>query len=223
MQGVIVSWSGGKDSALALYKLLNSEGYRVEGLLSTTSSESERLPVHEVRRELIKKQAESLNLPLFEVQLPANADNETYEHTLSQQFAEFKKQDIEMIAFADLFLQEIREYRENLLERCGMKGVFPLWGMDTSDAAADIIELGIKTVITTVDTEKLSPQMLGRSYSAGFLKELPDDIDPCGENGEFHTFVYDGPLFNEQIKVMAESVFETMNGRFAHIELRYRS
>ncbi|MEC5425732.1 diphthine--ammonia ligase [Virgibacillus sp. C22-A2] len=219
MKNVIVSWSGGKDSAFAVYNLINECDYQIMGLLSTTSEASGRLPMHEVKREFIQAQAASLGIPLYEVKLPARAGNTTYEEKHSRQFDRFKNEGIHMIAYADLFLEDIRSYRDKLLSKSEMRGLYPLWGKDTKDVARDFIDQGFKAIITAVDTDKLPAEMAGRYFDEAFLRDLPNDVDPCGEYGEFHTFVFDGPVFNFSINVKPEKLFETMEGRFSHVEL----
>ncbi|WP_158234671.1 diphthine--ammonia ligase [Lentibacillus sediminis] len=219
VENIIVSWSGGKDSALAVYELLQNDSFEVKGLLSTTSDASGRLPMHEVKRELIQAQADSMGIPLYEVKLPANVDNDTYERTLHQQFDVFKNQGIHSIAYADLFLEDIKNYRDQLLASTGMQGIYPLWKRDIAAVAKEFIEKGFKAVVTTVDSERLNPSCLGKVFDHQFIECLPADVDPCGENGEFHTLVFDGPIFQKQVDVKPGEVFETMSGRFLHVEL----
>lgn len=202
-----------------MHELLHKDNFEVKGLLSTTSEASGRLPMHEVKRELIQAQADSMGIPLYEVKLPANADNDTYERTLHQQFDEFMKQGIHSIAYADLFLEDIKNYRDQLLAGAGMQGFYPLWKRDTAAVAREFIEKGFKAVVTTADSKRLNPSCLGKVFDHRFIESLPADVDPCGENGEFHTFVFDGPIFQEQVDVKPGEVFETMSGRFLHVEL----
>ncbi|WP_159462230.1 diphthine--ammonia ligase [Halobacillus sp. Marseille-P3879] len=220
MKEVIVSWSGGKDSAYALSQLLESKDYKVKGLLSTTSEDTGRLPVHEVNRDLLRAQAESLDLALFEVQLPAEADNITYEQALSGQFNKFKSVGIDTIAYADLYLEDIKHFRDSLLQRLGMNAIYPLWKKDTMAAAVGFLEAGFQAVVTTIDSQKLPDKLTGEIFSKDFVQSLPGNVDPCGENGEFHTFVFDGPIFNHKIEFETGNHFKTMNGRFIHCELK---
>ncbi|WP_197046569.1 Dph6-related ATP pyrophosphatase [Oceanobacillus salinisoli] len=219
MKDIIVSWSGGKDSAYAIYNLKKNNRYYIRGLLSTTSIESHRLPIHEVRRELLQEQAASLGIPLYELRLPQKVGNREYEQIVGQQFDEFKKQGIYTIAYADLFLEDIKAFRNQHLKRSGMEGIYPLWKKDTWKVARDFISKGFYAIVTTVDTEKLSAEMAGMMYDESFIRSLPDYVDPCGENGEFHTYVMDGPIFNDPIFVKSGERFKTMEGRFAHAEL----
>jgi uncharacterized protein (TIGR00290 family) len=216
---IIVSWSGGKDSALTLHELLHDKSYCVKGLFSTTSTASGRLPIHEVKKEFIHQQAKEAGVPLYEVNIPPGASNELYEKMMIQEFESFKKQGIDTIAYADLLLEDIRAYRDDLLERTGMKGLYPLWKKDTRKAANDFVAKGFRAVVTTVDTEKLPAEMAGRPFDANFIDSLPKEVDPSGENGEFHTFVFDGPIFKNTIPVKKGKRFDTFSGRFVHAEL----
>ncbi|KGP73073.1 hypothetical protein [Pontibacillus yanchengensis] len=220
MENVIVSWSGGKDSAFVLYKLMRNQEYNIKGLLSTTSEDTERLPMHEVSTTLIHAQASSIELPLFEVALPSNASNAIYERTLQQQFDFFKNNGTYTIIYADLFLEDIKVFREQLLSQAGMNGEYPLWGRNTSEVAKEFISLGFKAIVTTIDTEKLPSEMVGKPYNQSFLENLPEGVDPCGENGEFHTFVFNGPVFQHPIPFTLGGTFETVSGRFLHIEIK---
>ncbi|GAB3061314.1 Dph6-related ATP pyrophosphatase [Virgibacillus ainsalahensis] len=219
---VIVSWSGGKDSAFAAYELLKNNTFQVKGLLSTTSEESGRLPMHEVKTTFIYEQANALGLPLYEVKLPANASNDVYEQALGEQMEYFKSMDIQNIAHADLFLEDIKAYRDQQLAKVGMQAVYPLWRKDTLKVAEDFISEGFQAVVTTVDTSKLPGEMAGHPFDETFIRTLPKGTDPCGENGEFHTFVFDGPIYNHPVAVKTGSRFETLGGRFAHVELSKR-
>ncbi|CDQ20525.1 MJ0570-related uncharacterized domain-containing protein [Halobacillus karajensis] len=216
---VMVSWSGGKDSALALYKMMQDEHYNVEGIFSTISAQSTRLPVHEVKQDLLKKQAEAMGLPLKIITLPPHASNERYEQEMDDLFHYFKARGINHIVYADLFLEDIKAYRDQLVEKFGMKGLYPLWGMNSKNVAEHLIEQGFRAVITTVDTEKMDNKIPGVQYDPEFLSSLSSAIDPCGEYGEFHSFVYDGPMFKDPVKIVKGPRFHTFDGRFAHIEM----
>ncbi|MYL50637.1 ATP-binding protein [Halobacillus litoralis] len=216
---VIVSWSGGKDSALALQKVIDDEKYEVEGLFSTVSEQSLRLPVHEVRENLLIRQADVLGLPLEIVTVPENASNQVYEKVMKRMFQGFKDRKIHKVVYADLFLEDIRAFRDELLKKNEMAGIYPLWGLGSHKVAAEVIEKRYQAVITTVDTQKLDKRVPGTLYDQEFLHSLSPDLDPCGENGEFHTFVHDGPLFHSPLKVQKGERFETLSGRFSHVEL----
>jgi uncharacterized protein (TIGR00290 family) len=191
----LLSWSGGKDSCLALWEMRRAEAWRVEALLTTVTRDYDRISMHGVRRTLLQRQAESLGLPLQQVQISKGADNAEYEAEMGRAFAHYRDLGIDHIAFGDLFLEEIRAYRQKLLDTHGMTGLYPLWGRDTSQLIREFIDLGFRTVVVCVDPAKLDPRFAGRVIDAQFLEELPAGVDPCGENGEFHTFVFDGPLF----------------------------
>lgn len=219
MKDIIVSWSGGKDSALALHRLLDDRNYRVRGLFSTISSASGRLPVHEVKKRFIRRQAKEAGLPLTEVVIPEGAGNEQYEEIMGREFSSLKKQGINTIAYADLLLEDIKSYRDELLSRYGMNGLYPLWKIDTLEAAHDFINIGFLAMVTTIDTKKLPAEMAGKPFDKKFIDSLPKDVDPSGENGEFHTFVHDGPIFNRSISVKGGDIFHTFSDQFAHVEL----
>ncbi|GEN53613.1 ATP-binding protein [Halobacillus faecis] len=216
---VIVSWSGGKDSALALQKVIDDENYEVAGLFSTISEQSLHLPVHEVSKNLLMKQAAALDQPLKIVMVPENASNQIYNNVMKEVFEGFRERKISKVVYADLFLEDIRSFRDELLKKNGMAGVYPLWGMGSQKVAAEVIGNGFQAVVTTVDTLKLDQRLPGVLYDREFLHSLPSDIDPCGENGEFHTFVCDGPLFHTPLRLQHGKRFESHDGRFSHVEL----
>ncbi|WP_052158679.1 diphthine--ammonia ligase [Halobacillus sp. BBL2006] len=219
MKPVIVSWSGGKDSALALKKVMEDKQVDVKGLFSTISEQSSRLPIHEVGGKWIQQQAESIGLPLFLIEMQDLATNEQYEGKLRDQFEQWKQDGIYTIVYADLFLEDIKKYRDQMLSRYQMEGYYPLWETDTEKAANNFISKGFQAIVTTVDTEKVPEKLVGHHYNQEFLKQLPAYVDPCGENGEFHTYVYNGPNFKRSIPVKGSHSFYTMDGRFAHIDL----
>lgn len=197
---VVVSWSGGKDSCLALHEVLLGR-YRVEALLTTITEGYERISMHGVRRELLRGQAASLGLPVREVAIPPDASNETYEARMVEALREFRARGVERVVFGDLFLEDIRRYREDLLGRAGMSALFPVWGRDTRRFAEDFIRLGYEAVVVCVDPGRLDASFAGRTFDESFLKDLPSGVDPCGERGEFHTFVFGGPTFEETVEV----------------------
>jgi uncharacterized protein (TIGR00290 family) len=193
---VILSWSGGKDSAIALYALLKSNRYEVVSLLTTVSKQYERISHHGVRVELLEQQAAALGIHLHKLYLPqSNCSLKDYETLMKKTMLEYRDKDVLTVAFGDVFLRDLREYRECNLAKVGMKVVFPNWQQDTTELFYKFITLGFRAYLTCVDSEKLGEVFAGRQVDADFIRDLPDGVDPCGENGEFHSFVYDGPIF----------------------------
>lgn len=205
---VVFNWSGGKDSALALHYILLDGKYEVTYLLTTVNDAFNRVAMHGVREELLIKQASSLNLPLIQVRLPEMPNMDTYEDVMSNQLTILKAEGINYSIFGDIFLEDLRIYRENQFAKLGMKTLFPLWKRDTLGLVKEFIALGYKTIV--VCTKDGLQSFCGRVIDQSFLNDLPENIDPCGENGEFHTFVFDGPIFNEPIKfLLGEKIFKT--------------
>ena len=196
---VVVAWSGGKDSALALYEVLNSGSYEVLELLTTVAKNQDRISIHGVRRILLEQQVQALRLPLEELFIINGASNAEYEAKLLKALKRHRDNGVSSVVFGDLFLEDIKKYRETILVKAGLKGVFPLWKKDTKQLARKFIKLGFKAVITSVDSKVLGKDFAGREYNEKFLSDLPVNVDPCGENGEFHTFVYNGPIFREKV------------------------
>jgi uncharacterized protein (TIGR00290 family) len=199
MEKVLVSWSGGKDSAMALHEILKSGKYQVSALLTTITAEYDRISTHGVRRILLERQASALGFPLEKVFIPRNAANEVYEANMGKMLEKCREAGVSSVVFGDLFLEDIRQYREKQLAALNMECIFPLWKRDTRDLALSFIELGFRAVTTCVDSQKLDRQFVGREIDGQFLSELPPTVDPCGENGEYHSFVYDGPIFKERV------------------------
>lgn len=195
---ILLSWSGGKDSTLALYELMKLDKYDIT-LLSTITDKYERISMHGVREALIEKQAESLGCYLEKVFISPGCTNEEYGKKMEDAMSKYKKLGVTKVAFGDLFLQDIREYREKNLQKAGMEAIFPVWGNNTGILANAFIELNFKAILTCVDTKALDGAFAGRLYDKRLLADLPENIDPCGENGEFHSFVFDGPIFKEKI------------------------
>jgi uncharacterized protein (TIGR00290 family) len=198
---IIFSWSGGKDSALGLYKILQSPRYEVSALLVTITEDYQRISMHGVRRTLLTEQADALGLPLVEVPIPRNASNEVYENNMQRILSELQNDGVSAVAFGDIFLEDLRQYREKNLAQIGLKGIFPLWRGGTRSLALELIELGFKAITTCVDTSVLGKEFVGRLFDKAFLHQLPAGIDCCGENGEFHSFVFEGPIFQKRIKI----------------------
>ena len=194
-----LSWSGGKDSALTLLELRREFGCDPCALITTVTETYNRISMHGVRRELLALQAQSLGLPLAEVLIPPSCSNEDYERRLRSALASKRLRSVAEVAFGDLFLEDVRAYREERLAAAGKRGLFPLWGRDTSELARHFIAVGFEAVIVCVDPRALDSAFVGRKYDERLLTELPTDVDPCGENGEFHTFVYSGPIFGRPI------------------------
>ncbi len=205
---IVMCWSGGKDSAMALWKLQQDPQYEVKALMTTITEGYERISMHGVRRTLLQQQAESIGLPLDEVLIPIKATNEQYEAAMEKQLRKYLKQGIKTFAFGDLFLEDIRAYREKQCARLDLTSYFPIWQWDTADLARTFIEEGFKTYLVCVDPKQLDPRFCGRLYDGGLLAEFPAKVDPCGEYGEFHTFVFEGPLFQQPIAVERGEVVE---------------
>ncbi len=196
---VIFSWSGGKDSALALYELHKNKNYEIVALLTTITQDYDRISMHGVRTILLEMQAESLGIPLEKVFITKDATNEQYECKMSEVMTKYPAAGISSVVFGDIFLEDLRKYRENNLSKIGMKGIFPIWKMNTSVLAHEFIESGFKAVITCIDSNHLNKTFIGSAFDKQFLSKLPPAVDLCGENGEFHSFVYDGPIFRQGI------------------------
>jgi uncharacterized protein (TIGR00290 family) len=196
----LFSWSGGKDSAMALYEIRKRAEYQVAALLTVVTRDYGRTSMHGVRRILLEQQAQSLGLAIEEVPISGNSSNEEYEHKMREVLERYQAAGVCAVVFGDVFLEDLRQYREDNLLKIGMKGVFPLWKIDTTELAQTFIGCGFKAVITCVDSNVLDKTFVGRSFDERFLSELPCGVDPCGENGEFHSFVYDGPIFRDRVE-----------------------
>ena len=214
---VVMGWSGGKDSALALYEVLKS-GMDVQTLLTTVTQEYDRVSIHGVRRVLLEQQAESLGFPVDEMMLAKGAADEDYEQEFLAITRSYRNRGVLGVVFGDIFLEDVKLFRDDLLARIGMHGIYPLWKRDTRELANHFIDLGFKAVVTVVDSQALGKEFSGREYDKKFLEDLPASVDPCGENGEFHSFVYNGPTFTKQIAFMrGEAVFR--ENRFWYMDL----
>ena len=199
MEKVLLCWSGGKDSAMALYETQKDHQYEIVSLLTTITEGYERVSLHGVRRTLIEQQAQSLGLPLKEVFIPSNCSNQEYESKMRATLTRFKQVGVTLVAFGDVFLEEVRKYREDNLSRLDLTGLFPLWGRDSTELTGSFISLGFQAITTCVDAKALDQRFVGRILDSDFLADLPANVDPAGENGEFHSFVFDGPIFREGI------------------------
>ena len=196
---LVLSWSGGKDSALVLWTLRREQNVEPRALLTTVTDEYARISMHGVRRELLQAQARAAGLPVLEVEIPPACSNDIYEQRMAQALASREIDGAEEIAFGDLFLEDIRAYREERLSQVGKRAVFPVWGRNTAALARTFIDAGFQAMLVCVDPRQLDPSFAGRSFDDELLRDLPEGVDPCGENGEFHTFVHAGPIFEEPI------------------------
>jgi uncharacterized protein (TIGR00290 family) len=205
---VLFCWSGGKDSAMALKVLRQQRDLRVAALLTTVTEGYERISMHGVRRTLLQRQAEAIGLPLYEVRIPPQCVNSVYEARMREALLSQKENGVHCVAFGDIFLQDLREYRERNLAQVDMKAIFPIWKRDTRELAQEFCAMGFRAIAVCIDSKKLSREFVGRELDESFFRDLPADVDACGENGEFHTFVYDGPIFSSAIAVERGEVVE---------------
>jgi uncharacterized protein (TIGR00290 family) len=193
-------WSGGKDSAMALHALQSTPSHRVTALLTTVTEEYDRISMHGVRRVLLERQAASIGLPLHAVLIPPHCVNATYETRMKQALAQHLALGVQRVAFGDIFLEDLRVYRERNLARMGMEALFPIWKRDTHELARDFLRLRFQAMAVCVDPRVLDSSFAGRVLDESFFADLPPGVDPCGENGEFHTFVFDGPVFRTPVR-----------------------
>ncbi len=214
---VWLSWSSGKDSAWSLEVLRRSGEFEVVALLTTVNQEFERVAMHAVREGLLREQAASAGVPLIAVPIPYPCPNDTYERAMAQAMARAKAEGVTHVAFGDLFLEDIRKYREEKLAGCQMTPIFPVWGLDTKQLAREMIASGVRAILTCVNPKQLDAKFAGREFDERLLAELPPEIDPCGENGEFHSFVYAGPMFRAPVPIELGSVVERDGFVFADV------
>lgn len=196
---ILFCWSGGKDSAMALYELRKSHTYEIISLLTTVTADYDRISMHGVQRVLLEEQAESLGIPLDKVYITKTSSNKEYENKMRDRLIYYKCLDVFSVVFGDIFLEDLRKYREDNLSRIGLKGIFPIWKRSTTELANSFIDSGFKAIVTCVDSKAIDKSFVGRVFDKQFLSELPRNVDPCGEKGEFHSFVYDGPIFKKRI------------------------
>ena len=196
----LFNWSSGKDSALALYKIQQGDEFEISCLLTSVNQQFQRVSMHGVRVELLEQQAKSIGLPLEIMQIPEMPTMEAYEEVMNKTLANLKSQGVKYSIFGDIFLDDLRKYREDKLVNIGFEGVFPLWKIPTQDLIQEFISLGFKTIVVCVNERFLDKSFVGRVIDQDFINDLPDNVDVCGENGEFHTFTFDGPIFSEPIK-----------------------
>lgn len=196
---VLLFWSGGKESALALYELQNNQAFEVAGLVTTFDREKSRVPFHGIPDVMVVEQAKMLKLPLQRIFLPSEATNEEYVQQVSSILSMFAKRGIKTVAFGDILLKDVRDFKEKMLADIGMKAIFPLWGRPTHEVTKKFLETGHKALVTAVMTSKLSEEFLACEFNEKFIERLPAEVDPAGENGEFHTFVIFGPSFKMRV------------------------
>ena len=216
---LVFSWSGGKDSAMALHSLLRNPDFEVVALLTTVTETYDRISMHGVRRELLHRQAESIGLPVEEVTIPPQCPNSVYEERMGETILRYRGRGIRHLGFGDIFLEDLRAYRENKLMPADMTAVFPIWKVDTRELARRFIREKFRAITVCIDPRKLDPSFAGRELEASFFRDLPQDVDPCGENGEFHTFVFDGPIFRQPITVEMGAVVERESFVFCDLTL----
>jgi uncharacterized protein (TIGR00290 family) len=214
---VWLSWSSGKDSAWALHVLRERDDLEVVGLLTTVNQVASRVAMHAVREQLLDLQAETVGLPLLKVRIPSPCSNAEYEQAMAGAMQRAKEQGIDGVAFGDLFLDDVRRYREEKLSGTGVEPLFPLWGEDTGVLARTMVRSGVRAYVTCVNPEMLDRSWAGRSFDDRLLDELPETVDPCGERGEFHTFVYEGPMFAVPLSVKPGRIVERDGFVFADV------
>ena len=217
MKRVALCWSSGKDSAWSLHVLRQNPEIEVVALITTINQEFQRVAMHAVRRELVELQAQAAGLPLWPVLIPWPCSNEQYEARMLEACARAIGEGITAMAFGDLFLADIRAYRERQLASTGLEPLFPVWQIPTRELAENMIGSGLKAKITCVDPKALPREFAGREFDRDFLRDLPPGVDPCGENGEFHSFVYDGPMFSKALAVSVGEIVERDGFVFADL------
>ncbi len=224
MDEVVLAWSGGKDCSFALAEL-RAAGVNAVELLTTINVEHDRSTMHGVRRSLHERQAAALGRPIRFVELPPEPDNETYEAAMARELDRYRRRGIGRVVFADVFLEDVRRYREDQLEGTELEGWWPLWNRDTAALAEAFVDRGFEAVVVAADAELLDASAVGRRFDREFLRGLPPDVDPCGEHGEFHTFVHNGPIFEEPVPVeVGETVTQPVGeGEFHYADIRLAS
>ena len=215
----LISWSSGKDSAWAFHQVRRDDALDIVGVLTTVTQPYGRVSMHGVRESVLAQQVKRIGLPLFPVYLPAPCSNETYQARMAEVLGALREGGTTHVVFGDLFLEDVRAYREAQMKAAGMTPVFPLWHRDTAQLAREMLAHGLEATITVVDPRQLDPAFAGRSYDATFLDDLPEGVDPCGERGEFHTVVTDGPMFDSPIPVAVGDVVEREEFVFADVVL----
>ncbi len=221
MEKAIFAWSGGKDSTLALHRVLLEKKYDVVSLLTTMSLDYDRISMHGVRRELLEAQAETIGIPLKKVYVKTSPSNVEYEKKMSQTMLKFKSQGVNICIFGDIFLEDLRVWREEKLSQIGFTAHFPIWKIDTLKLAKEFFDLNYKAKIAVVDTKAINQSFSGREFDQSFVDDLPKTADPCGENGEFHSFVYSGPIFKKQLEIKTGEQIMREN-RFYYTDLLFK-
>jgi uncharacterized protein (TIGR00290 family) len=199
MINAYMNWSGGKDSSLALHKLIQDKQYDIRYLLTSVNSTHDRISMHGVRRSLLEAQAKSIGIPLQTIELPELPSMEVYENNMLQKVSALKSEGLSHAIFGDIFLEDLRKYREEKLQDAGIECVFPLWKIDTKDLMNEFLCAGFKAIIVCVNEQYLDKSFCGRIIDESFVRDLPGNVDVCGENGEFHSFVFDGPIFRQPV------------------------
>jgi uncharacterized protein (TIGR00290 family) len=217
MTRVMLAWSSGKDSAWALQRLRGDPNVEIAGLFTTVNREFGRVAMHGVRRSLLEAQADSVGLPLFTIPIPHPCPNDVYEHAMAAFVEEAKGRGVTRFAFGDLFLEDVRRYREAKLAGTGIEPVFPLWNLPTRELAREMVAGGLRAVLTCVDPRQAPREWAGRRFDADFVDAVPEGVDPCGERGEFHTFVFEGPMFRRPLGVTVGQIVERDGFVFADL------
>jgi uncharacterized protein (TIGR00290 family) len=216
----VLFWSSGKDSAWTLHVLRQKKEVEVVALITTLNENPNRIAMHAVRETLLEEQAKAADLALWKVQIPKPCSNEHYELAMHQVLSKAKMNGVTVAVFGDLFLEDIRNYREKFLAGTGIFSMFPIWGKNTLQLSREMIDSGLKARIICVDQKQLSQSFAGREFDHQFLSELPSNVDPCGERGEFHTFAYGGPMFSREIPIVSKGTFEEAGFVFVDLKLR---
>jgi uncharacterized protein (TIGR00290 family) len=219
MKPILLSWSSGKDSAWALHLLKQQKEYEIVGLLTTFNQAANRVAMHAVRRELVQAQSQAAGIPLWSVELPWPCSNSAYEAAMRAACSQAIGQGVEAVAFGDLFLEDVRSYRERQMRNTGLQPLFPLWGFPTAELARQMIAAGLRARLTCIDPKVLDAGFAGREFDLEFLADLPAGVDPCGERGEFHSFVYAGPMFERGLEVSVGEVVTRDAFTFADLNL----
>jgi len=214
----LFSWSTGKDSSIALHEVLKNGEYEIPAFLTTVTDEYDRVSMHGVRTSLLERQAESIGITLEQILIPRRCTNDIYEKLMFEVLQKYLSYGVETVIFGDIFLEDLRQYREEQLARVGMRAHFPIWNIDTEELSRMIIERGFRSKVVCVDGKCLEREHAGLEYDGDFISKLPDNVDSCGENGEFHTFTYEGPIFRKAVGVRTGGV-EFRENRFYYCDL----